>query len=158
MGFLGEDHAADKGGGVEVGARGDLSREHVLTRRGLAVGIMHVRHLQYLELPTFPKPQLSFRREAPDRKPINTKDCHSHQLPTPFHFLLLMEFSSSLFKVQTNPENAQLRSLISLPDFLPSSLFSFTKNDLLSIIYALGPRIYIPTGHGRRYILKYFEL
>lgn len=83
IGLLGEDHPLDKGCGIKVRASGELAGKHVLARRGLAVPIMHIGHLQYLKLPIFPKPQLLrllllllFRSKAPDRKQIERKKKH----------------------------------------------------------------------------------
>lgn len=44
------DDAVDEGGGVEVGAGDGLVREHVEAAGGSAVGVVHVGHLEYLEL------------------------------------------------------------------------------------------------------------
>jgi len=93
-----------------------------------SLSFLKVNNLQYLKLPIFPKPQLLFRREAPNRKPINTKDCHHqhHQLPT-------LPFSSSFFKVQTSPENS-IRS---------RTPYSFLSLRLPSIFFVLHlQRIY----------------
>ena len=56
IGLLSKNHAFYKGSGVEVRASSHLGRKHILTRRGLSIPIMHIRHLQYLKAPTFPKP------------------------------------------------------------------------------------------------------
>ena len=57
IGLLGLNHPLNKRRRIEVGASRHLGRKHIQTRRRFAVGIVHVRHLQYLELPTSPKSQ-----------------------------------------------------------------------------------------------------
>lgn len=57
IGLLCLNHPLNKRRRIEVGASRHLGRKHIQTRRRFAVGIVHVRHLQYLKLPTSPKSQ-----------------------------------------------------------------------------------------------------
>jgi hypothetical protein len=86
MGLLSKNHAVDKGGSVEVRASSELRLEHIQTRRSLAIRKMHIRHLQYLQIPSFPKPQppllwlwlllLLIGSQAADRKQNETEQQH----------------------------------------------------------------------------------
>lgn len=58
IGLLSEDHPVNEGSGVEVRTRNILGREHIQARCGLAICIVHICHLQYLEFSILVKPQL----------------------------------------------------------------------------------------------------
>lgn len=68
IGALGADDAVDEGGGVEIGAGGGLVGEDVEAARRSAVSVVHVRHLQNLEL----TPPPSTEAEAAGRRRSTT--------------------------------------------------------------------------------------
>lgn len=51
IGALVSDDAVEEGSGVEIGASGGLIGEHVEASGRSTVGVVHVRHLKYFELP-----------------------------------------------------------------------------------------------------------
>lgn len=64
IGSLVSDDAVEEGSGVEIGASGGLIGEHVKASGRSTVGVVHVRHLKYFELPWSPPLEPEPRRSS----------------------------------------------------------------------------------------------